>query len=203
MGIIIFIAAQIFIVENARNLWHFYTLFPFFTICLFYSIHQIFGAKIKWLFFLIILIYNLNNFSVYVFALQNKVPNPFWSNKINDLANYIKPIEGEFIELDWGLSTQLLCFTKEDKFKRGFLTKKGELMAFQRNADEVFFNDYVSNKDLEKLYFISIQSKLADPKMNSIFEEMTHKRGYQTILIKNFYENDNTLIYSIFRLKKI
>ncbi|MCF8323972.1 MAG: hypothetical protein K9I84_03350 [Leadbetterella sp.] len=76
-------------------------------------------------------------------------------------------------------------------------------MAFQKNADEVFFNDYVSNKDLERLYFISIQSKLADPKMNSIFEEMTHKSGYKTILIKNFYENDNTLIYSIFRLKKI
>jgi hypothetical protein len=76
-------------------------------------------------------------------------------------------------------------------------------MAFQKNADEVFFNDYVSNKDLEKLYFISIQSKLADPKMNSIFEEMTLKKGYQTILVKNFYENDKTLIYSIFRLKKI
>jgi 4-amino-4-deoxy-L-arabinose transferase-like glycosyltransferase len=203
LGIIIFTAAQIFIVENARNLWHFYTLFPFFTICLFYSINQLFGAKIKWLFFLIILIYNLNNYSVYVFALQNKVPNPFWSNKINDLAEYLKSKEGEFVELDWGLSTQLLCFTKEDKFKRGFLTKKGELMTYQKNPDEVFFNDYVNNKDLEKLFFISIQSKLADPKMNSIFEEMTHKRGYQTILIKNFYENDNTLIYSIFRLKKI
>lgn len=201
-GIITLISGQIFIVENARNLWHYYTLFPFFTICLFYSVYQLFSSKIRWVFFGIIFVYNLNNYSTYVYALQHKVPNPFWSNKINELADFVRPIKGEFVELDWGLSTQLLCITKQDKFKRGFLTKKGELTAYQNHAAEVLYTDYVSNKDLEKLYFISIQSKLADPKMNTIFEEMTKEKGLQKILIKNFYEKDNTLIYSIFRLKK-
>lgn len=199
---IICISAQIFIVENARNLWHFYTLFPFFTIAVFYAVRQIFGLKINWLFFTIIFIYNLNNFSTFVFAVKNKVPNPFWSNKINELVEYVRPINGEFVELDWGLSTQLLCLTKQDKFKRGFLTKKGYLTTNEINASKVFYDDYLNNKDLEKLYFISIQSKLADPKMNIIFEKMLKEKGLQKTKIKDFYENDKTLIYSIFRLKK-
>ncbi|MCP9756011.1 hypothetical protein EGI26_12690 [Lacihabitans sp. CCS-44] len=200
--IILCISAQIFVVENARNLWHFYTLFPFFTICVFYGVYNLLGTKISWLFFVVVIIYNLNNFSTYVYALTNKTPNPFWSNKINELAEYVKPVKGEFVELDWGISTQLLCITKQDKFKRGFLTQKGELMAYLDNPEEVFYRDYLENKELQNLYFISFQSKLADPKMNIIFDKMIDKKGYQKVLVKNFYENDKTLIYSIFRLKK-
>ncbi|MBP6619392.1 MAG: glycosyltransferase family 39 protein [Leadbetterella sp.] len=200
--IIVCISAQIFVVENARNLWHFYTLFPFFTICVFYSVYKLLGIKFSWLFFFIVIIYNLNNFSTFVYALTNKTPNPFWSNKINEVAKYVEPIKGEFVELDWGLSTQLLCITKQDKFKRGFLTKTGELTANKSNAEDVLYSDYIENKDLSQLYFISFQSKLADPKMNIIFDKMLAKKGFQKILIKNFYEIDNTLIYSIFRLKK-
>ena len=202
VSIIICISAQIFIIENARNLWHFYTLFPFFTICVFYSIYKLLGTKVSWLFFLIVIVYNLNNFSTYVYALSNKAPNPFWSNKIMDLSAFVKPIKGEFVELDWGMSTQLLCSTKQDKFKQGFLTQKGELMAYLDNPGEVFYREYLENKELKDLYFISFQSKLADPKMNIIFDKMIDRKGYQKVLVKNFYENDKTLIYSIFRLKK-
>jgi hypothetical protein len=202
VGIIFCIGAQIFIVENARNLWHFYTLFPFFTICSFYSVHKLLGAKISWVFFSIVIIYNVNNFSTYVYALKNKTPNPFWSNKISELAEYVKPIKGEFVELDWGMSTQLLCLTKQDKFKQAFLTQTGYLLTSQNEPEEVLYNEYLKNKNLSHLYFISNKSKLADLKMNAIFDKMVTQKGYQKILIKNIYENDKTLIYSIYRLKK-
>jgi hypothetical protein len=82
------------------------------------------------------------------------------------------------------------------------LTKTGELTANKNDAEDVLYSDYVENKDLSQLYFISFQSKLADPKMNAIFDKMIAKKGFQKISVKNFYEIDNTLIYSIFRLKK-
>lgn len=196
------ISAQIFVVENARNLWHFYTLFPFFTICVFYSVYKLLGTKVSGLFFTMVIIYNLNNFSTYVFALKNKTPNPFWSNKIGELAEYVKPIKGEFVELDWGTSTQLLCLTKQDKFKQAFLTQTGYLLTSQNEPEEVLYSEYLKNKDLSQVYFISNQSKLADLTMNAIFDKMVAQKGYQKILIKNIYEKDKTLIYSIFRLKK-
>lgn len=201
-GIIVCISAQIFIVENARNLWHFYTLFPFFTICVFYSVHKLLGAKFSWAFFTIVIIYNINNFSTYLYALKNKTPNPVWSNKISELAEYVKPLKGKFVALDWGLSTQLLCMTKQDKFDQAFMAPNGYFMAHVDNPEEVFYGEYLENKDLQNLYFISFQSKLADQQMNIIFDKTIVKKGYQKVLIKDFYENDNTLIYSIFRLEK-
>jgi hypothetical protein len=137
-----------------------------------------------------------------VYALKNKTPNPFWSNKISELAEYVKPIKGEFVELDWGMSTQLLCLTKQDKFKQAFLTQTGYLLTSQNEPEEVLYNEYLKNKNLSHLYFISNKSKLADLKMNAIFDKMVTQKGYQKILIKNIYENDKTLIYSIYRLKK-
>jgi hypothetical protein len=203
ISLIFLISSQIFIVESARNLWHYYTLFPFITICIIFSIYKLLGKKLSFLFVSIIIIYNLNNYSIYLYALKNKVPNPFWSNKITQLAEFIVPIKGEFIELDWGMSSQLLCLTKQDKFKQGFLTQNGYLMTSEKDPESVFFNEQIKNKDLTNLYFLSFQSHLADPSMNAVIDKMLAKYGYQKIVVKDFYEKDQTKIYSIYRIKKI
>jgi 4-amino-4-deoxy-L-arabinose transferase-like glycosyltransferase len=202
-GLILLISAQIFIVENARNLWHYYTLFPFFTICSIFSFYKFLGKKPSTVYVTIICIYNLNSYSTYLYALQNKVPNPFWSNKITELAEYIRPISGEFVELDWGMSSQLLCLTKEDKFKQAFLTQNGSLLTTEKEPETVFYNEQIRGKDLSNLYFVTYQSQLADPEMNAIMDLALTKYGYQKILVKDFLENNRSKIYSIFRLKKV
>ncbi|MGL4630109.1 MAG: ArnT family glycosyltransferase [Leadbetterella sp.] len=202
--IVLGIGAQVFLVKNATNLWHYYSMFPFYTFCVIYAVFGIFLSykpSISYLFMGFWLLFNVSNYSSYIGAFSSKTPNPNWSNSIGDLANYVKPLKGEFVLLDWGMNTQLLCLTKQDKYVDGFLTKKFEILYQQPNAADVFYDDHVQGKSLENLYFVSVTSRFSEPKFKEVFENMIKNKNFTKITVKNFNERDGSPIFAIYKLK--
>jgi Dolichyl-phosphate-mannose-protein mannosyltransferase len=205
LSVILITSVQIFVVSNAINIWHYYTVFPFYTFCLIYSIYFLFSSKLKWVqysFFAAFFIMNVHGYAKYLYAFANRTPTTLWSNRITDLATFLEPIQGEFVELEWGLSTQLLTLTRQDKFTPGFIMPNGYFVSDVENPSKAFYDTFVANKNLSTLYFISVESSSSTKIVKKIVEKMCKERGFSIRNVKDLYEQDGSLLYRIFQIEK-
>ena len=202
LGLIVIQSLQVLIVSNATNIWHFYMIFPFYSICVLLGIYFLTEKKyqsLRFLFVGLFVIYNLYGYSKYVDAFINKKPTNLWTNKIEDLAAYVKPIKGEFIELEWGMDSQLVCLTKQNKFRLGFQIPDGYYITDLENPSKLFYDRFIKEKNLNELYFIGVESVGKNPKMIALLKQLETERNFKKKVIKEILEDDGTVIFSIFQ----
>ena len=143
LGLIVIQSLQVLIVYNATNIWHFYMIFPFYSICVLLGIYFLIEKKYQFSIYVnvaLFVIYNLFNYSKYLDAFINKKPTNLWNNKIADLVDYVKPIKGEFIELEWSMESKLVCLTKQYKFSLGFQMPDGYYITDLENPSQLFYD---------------------------------------------------------------
>jgi hypothetical protein len=140
--IIIFTIAQIFVTKEADNPWHFFSIYPTYSILFSYSVYLTIqalypiGKKRKVIAFGVISIIAFYQIFIdvrYIDAYGKPAKNIFWSNSIYNLIDYTQSNPHKFASVDWGMHTQLITFSgQRDKYVE---------ISFVLNDDKTFKED--------------------------------------------------------------
>jgi 4-amino-4-deoxy-L-arabinose transferase-like glycosyltransferase len=196
---------QIFATSTAIAPWHVFTLYPFFTILIAYSMYSaclvIFkDNRTKRLILVISIIVAISihqafTMEQYFRILGKPTRDIAWSGKIYDLIAFTKNRDEKFVTVDWGLHNALIAFDhKKDKYYEiaYFLSKKLSV-----NEEEYIDKSFLSAAGI--LFIAHPEGRQVFPGYRESFNKLILQRNLVVHKEKVFYDESGT-IYEIFSL---
>jgi 4-amino-4-deoxy-L-arabinose transferase-like glycosyltransferase len=199
---------QILLTKKATAPWHVFTLYPFFTILLGYSLYLIsivFQKKsflrygIVGLFLLLFIANRVIVLNQSHKQLGQPVKRAAWSEKVYELIDYTRSSDKTFVSIDWGLHNNLIAFDpKKGKYHEliRLWVKKEPDKSWKDMVSKQFFTNpnilYVSHSRESESFSIARKR----------FKNMAKKQDMR-IVTKKIISDNNRKVYEIYALEKI
>jgi len=203
--LIFFDSIQIVLTKEATAPWHAFTIYPFFTIVLvysLYSIHHVLGAyraNVANLMLAglvsIIVIYQCSVIVSYFNKLGTSTKNVAWSDEIYKLIDYTKNTNAKFVSLDWGFHNVLIAFdNKKDKYHELSFAINGNITEDEKKwITKSYIQDssvvFISHSDKGQIFTKALEN----------FKNLAKESNKDLIVIKTFKDSygEIYLLYSV------
>ncbi|MGN6645614.1 MAG: ArnT family glycosyltransferase [Cytophaga sp.] len=206
--IIVFDVIQMLLTRQANAPWHAFTIYPFFTVLLVYSIYSIYvvlhqhkhiAKLICGLVFSVIIIYQVSVIAAYTRVLGTPVKNIAWSEKVNELIQYTKEKDGVFISLDWGIHTALISFDhKKDKYYECFpFFNATSTSEEKKEYKERYFSDPSS-----VIIIAHTREEQKFPRAFQNFEKFTAEFNLKIVPVK-IIQDEKRIVYILYKLEPV
>ena len=202
--------AQIVLTKEATAPWHVFTLYPFFTFLLVFSLSLtsrfVFlksknNQLIFYLAILAVFCFQIGKDFVYIKAYDTQTKNVAWSSAIYELSEYTKQSSAQFVSADWGIHNQILVFYGK--------SGKYEEMSFKLQNPKLF-----TPEDIKRFNQIFLRPEnnflfITHSDENSIFSEakknlfqIAKEENISLKLIKTISDGDK-VIFEIYEPKSL
>lgn len=210
--LICLLIAQMLVSAQAVASWHFLMLQPFLIIVFVLSllvlyrrilIARVFRRQYKTLlngFLVLIILFSvyaqLNIYFNFIRNIDKPIQNKAWSLEINNLVDFTKSTDREYIVMDWGIHTQLLALDpSRGKYHEDYFM-------FSDPKTDAELVEAAKKYNLGKARFILHSPKNTyNPMARANFFRLSKILGLKPEKIKEFVETGGSVIFEVYELR--